>query len=89
MSLTGEDKNILKVVEDEFDYFALEGIEAAYCSSYKPSAEGEAHRFPVDEFLLNTVQEFHRMVRAKVFDVHEHPNTNQRFCRGGLRKQLL
>ncbi|MGL5998305.1 MAG: hypothetical protein ACRC1I_17625 [Pseudomonas proteolytica] len=89
MSLADEDKNISKVVADEFDYFALEGLEGAYCSSYNPSAEGDAHRFPVDEYLLNTVQEFHRMVRARVFDVHEHPKANQRFCRGGLRKQLL
>ena len=74
---------------DELDDLECEALAVTYQPPSQGSAESDVQRFPLDESLLDAMQEIQRRVREVVIDVHAYGKSDARFFRRGLRKPLL
>lgn len=72
----------------ECDDLEREALEEVYRPPPQRSAAGEVQRFPVDEHLLNALQEVEQRVHTVVIDARRDGNSGVRFFRGGLKQPL-
>ncbi|WP_438866882.1 hypothetical protein [Pseudomonas sp. L1(2025)] len=71
------------------DDLEREALETVYRPPSQRSIEDAGQRFPMDEAMLISVQEVHRMLQTVVVEVQVSGRSEKQFFCRGLKRRLL